>query len=328
MRYKVAAFSYRQDEIAYFEKFCKDYDIDLVSNKCPLTLETAHLAQGCKAVSIITTATDAVLLQKLADIGVEYISTRTIGYDHIDIESAKKLHLHIGHVNYSPYSVADYTVMLLLMTMRKIGHIIERAKGQDFSLKNIQSPELHNLTVGVIGTGRIGSTVIQELSGFGCPILAYDTAPNATAAKYASYVALDELFAKADIITLHAPALDSTYHMINAQSINKMKDGVMIINTARGSLINSADLIDAIESGKVGAAGLDVVENETDLFYFDHKYKPLSNREMAVLKSFPNVTVLPHTAFYTNQAVSDMVENSLKSCRLYFEGAENPFTIV
>jgi D-lactate dehydrogenase len=184
---------------------------------------------------------------------------------------------------------------------------------QDYSLHGIQGRELHNLTVGVIGTGRIGQRVIQYLKGCDSNILAYDLYENPDVSVNAKYVSLEELLNKSDIITLHVPATEDNYHLINKKTISLMKKGVILINTARGTLIHTQDLIDAIEDKKIGGAALDVIENEANV-YRNLKGEIIKHRELAILKSYPNVIITPHTAFYTDQAVSDMVENSIKSC--------------
>ena len=311
---KILAYSYRQDELEYFKKFSDKYGVEVELTKEKPTLETAHLAKGCECISIITTMINEELLQRFHEIGVKFISTRTIGYDHIDVASAKKLGIEVDNISYSPSSVADYTIMLMLMTTRKVKKIFNRADIQDFSLSGLIGKEMHNLTVGVIGTGKIGKTVIEHLSGFGSKIIAHDLYPNEEVKRYAQYVSLETLFKDSDIITIHAPATKDNKYLIDKESIALMKDGVFVINTARGSLINTCDLIDAIESKQIGGAALDVIENESGLYYNDLKGEVLNKRDLAVLKSFPNVIVTPHTAFYTDQAVSDMVENSISSC--------------
>ena len=311
---KLAVFSYRNDETEYFNKFVKQYNVDAVYTSEAPTLENLEFVKGCDCISIITTKIDTELLDKLKEFGVKFISTRTIGYDHIDIDYAHKIGIGVDNVSYSPNSVAEYTVMLILMANRKVKHILERSIGQDYSLKGIQGKELRNQTVGVIGTGRIGEAVIKDISGFGANIIAYDLYEKESVKQLATYVSIDQLLSESDVITMHTPLTAENHHLINEENIAKMKTGVVIINTARGALIDTSAFIDAIESGKIGAAALDVIENETDVFYNDFKYTPIKNRELAILKSFPNVTVMPHTAFYTDQAVSDMVENSILSC--------------
>lgn len=325
---KILAYSHRKDETEFFKEFSKKYNIEVVLTEESPNMETAELAKGFDCISIITTIINHELVNKFHEIGVKFISTRTIGYDHIDLKEAEKLGVHVGNATYSPNSVADYTIMMMLMATRKMKLIMERSNGQDYSLVGVQGKELPNLTVGVIGTGKIGRTVVKHLSGFGCKILAHDIYEQEEVKNYSEYVELEYLFKNSDIISLHMPATDENYHMINKTSLSKMKDGVYIINTARGSLINTEDFIEAIENGKVGGAALDVIEHEAGLYYNDLKGQILSNRDLALLKSFPNVIVTPHTAFYTDQAVSDMVENSIKSCILFNENKDNPWMVI
>lgn len=325
---KIFVYSYRKDDEAdFFDFFSKKYDVSLgISEKAP-TLETAELAKGYDCVSIITTKIDAPILEKFYEAGIRFISTRTIGFDHIDLAKAKELGIKVGNATYSPSSVADYTIMLILMAIRKMKLIMNRANIQNYSLQGVRGRELPSLTVGVIGTGRIGRCVIKHLSGFECKLIAYDLHESEEVRKYAEYVSLDYLMKNADVITLHTPATKSNKHMINDNSISQMKDHVVIINTARGALIDSNALIRGIECGKIGAAALDVIENEAALYYRDLNTKIIDNQELLLLKSFPNVIMTPHTAFYTEQAVSDMIENSIKSCCLFKAGSDNPWEV-
>ena len=324
---KILAYSHRPDETEFFKKFKNKYNIDIELCEQAPNMNNVNLAKGFDCISIITTHINEELLTEFHNIGVKFISTRTIGYDHIDLKKAKELGVRIGNVSYSPDSVANYTVMLILMAIRRTKLIMQRSNVQDYSLEGVQGRELKNLTVGVIGSGRIGQTVIKNLSGFGTNILAYDLYQNEEVKKYAKYLPLKELLAESDIVTMHIPATDDNYHMINKDSLKTMKDGVVIINTARGSLINTDDLIDGIESKKIGAAALDVLENESKIYYRDLKADIVANRELALLKSYPNVIITPHTAFYTDQAVSDMVENSILSCIYFSEKKDNPWEI-
>lgn len=325
---KMIVYNCRPDESGFVEKFSQKYKVEFLTTVQSPTKETVPLAEGCECISMITTPMDETLMRDFQKEGIRYLSTRSIGYDHIDLSAAKKLGIHIGNVTYSPDSVADYTVMMVLMAIRRIKAILARSNIQDFSLVGIQGKELHNLTVGVVGTGRIGRTVLKRLSGFGCTLLAYDLYPNREAETYAKYVPVDELLKKSDVICLHMPATDQNYHFICRESIKKMKNGVFLINTARGSLINTADFMDAVESGKIGGAALDVIEQEEGLYYNNLKTDILDNRALAVLKSYPNVLLTPHTAFYTDQAVSDMVEHSIESCTLFSRGEDNPWQVV
>lgn len=322
---KIAAFSVRPDELPYFEEFSTTYQQELLIFKEGLTLENVDVTKGCDGISACDGTSDlsAPVLQKLAENGVKYIGMRTIGYNSVDLKEATRLGIRVSHSNYSPYSVANYTVMLMLMCIRKAVYILFRSHTGDYSLgSSLCGFEMQNMTVGVIGTGRIGKAVIQNLKGFGCKILAYDPYPSKDL-ENVEYVPLDELYARSDIITLHTFLSDDTYHMIDSEAIAKMKDGVILVNAARGALVDTKALIEAIESGKIGAVGTDCCEGEDDFIRRDQKYDGrVANHDYIVLKSFQNTVVSPHVAFYTNQAVSDMVKASLQSMR-QFEAKED-----
>ncbi len=325
---KIFVYSYRKfDEEPYFQAIAKEFHAELgICTDAP-DMQNASLAEGCDYISILTTKIDGKLVERFHELGVKMISTRTIGYDHIDVDRAWELGMKISNATYSPNSVADYALMLMLMTTRRMKFIMAKAAMQDFSLPGNIGKELPNMTVGIIGTGKIGETLIRHLSGFGCRILAYDLYEKESVKQYAQYVELSELYRSSNLISLHIPADSSNFHMISGDAIDRMKDGVILINTARGSLVDSDALIRGLESGKIGAAGLDVVENEFGLYYYDKKTDVMDNRELAILRSFPNVIVTPHMAFYTNEAIRDMVYSSIKSCRLDADGKENPWLV-
>ena len=315
------------DELPFFEKFCAKYNVEYDYTTETPCLENLDMAAGYDVVDVITTVFDKPMLKKLHDLGIKWIATRTIGYDHIDVEYAKELGLGVIHISYSPNSVADYTIMMMLMGCRKMKHIMERAAIQDYTLKGKLGRELPDCTVGIIGTGRIGRTVIRHLSGFGCKMLAYDLYENDEVKQYAQYTDLEPLYKECDIITLHAPATEDNYHMIGTDAIAKMKQDVIIINCARGALIDTDALIDGIESGKVGFAGLDVVEHESGLYYFYRMGEPLHNPRLAILRSYSNVVVSPHTAFYTDEAVANMAENSIIGAIKFMNGEDTPYLV-
>lgn len=278
---KLFVYSMREyDELAFFEKFCGEYGVEFGYTTQTPCLENVELAKGYDVVDIITTIMDKPMIDAFHAAGIRCISSRTIGYDHIDTEYAHTL-------------------------------------GREFS----------DCTVGVIGTGRIGKTVIDHLGGFGCKMLAYDIYEQEAVREKAEYVSLDRLIRESDIITLHAPATDDNYHMIDTQAIQKMKDGVIIINCARGALIDTDALIEGIENGKVGFAGLDVVEHESGLYYFNRMGEPLGNPKLAILRSYSNVVVTPHTAFYTDEAVSNMAENSIIGAMKFISGEHSSFEV-
>lgn len=315
------------DELPNFERFCQKYDIEWAYTKETPCMENLDLAKGYDVVDIITTVIDSKMIDRWHEHGVKCIATRTIGYDHIDCAYAKSIGMGVIHITYSPASVADYTIMMMLMGCRRIKHIMERAAVQDYTLKGKLGRELADCTVGIIGTGKIGKTVLAHLQGFGCRLLAYDICESEDVRALAEYTDLDHIFTECDIISLHAPATEDNYHMIDEKAIEKMKQGVMIINCARGSLIDTEALIDGIESGKIGFAGLDVIEQESGLYYFNRMGEPLNKPQLAILRSYSNVLVTPHTAFYTDEAVANMVENSIVCAKNYMEGKKTPFEI-
>lgn len=325
---RIFVYSMREyDELAFFEKFCSQYGVEFGYTTQTPCLENTELAKGYDVIDIITTVMDKPIIDKFHEIGIRCISSRTIGYDHIDVEYAHSLGMGVTNVTYNPASVADYTIMLMLMGCRKVQHIMQRAAVQDYTLKGKIGREISDCTVGIIGTGRIGSAVVKHLTGFGCKMLAYDIYENEEVKKSAEYVSLDRLLRESDIITLHAPATQDNYHMIDSKAIDSMKDGVIIINCARGALIDTDALIDGIESRKIGFAGLDVVEHESGLYYFNRMGEPLNNPRLAILRSYSNVIVTPHTAFYTDEAVSNMAENSIIGAMQFMKGIKSEFEV-
>ena len=307
------------DERPYFDQYAEKYGIRIVSTAESPTLENADLAKGCRFVNVITTPIQRPLLERFHALGVRYLVTRTIGYDHIDTKAAQELGIQIANTPYGPDGVAEYTILLMLMCIRKMRSIQHRFEGQDYTLKGLLGRELSDMTVGVIGTGRIGTRLIQMLTGFGCKVLAYSPHPNETAARHATYCSLETLLRDSDLITLHAPATDATWHMLDASAFSSMKDGVVLINTARGALMDTDALLANLKTGKIGALGLDVLENESALFYYDRREELLPNQDLYLLKSYPNVVITHHMAFYTQQCVETMVRDSLRgaaeSCR-------------
>ena len=325
---KVFVYSLLEMEKPCYRGLEEELGIELEFTSQKPTVENAHLAKGAKAVSVITTPITADVIQALHENGVEYISTRNIGYDHIDVEAAKKLGVGVGNSSYMPNSVAEYTVMMMLMCARKANVIMDAYRKQDYTLANKMGFLLNGSTVGIVGTGKIGFTVIRLLSAFGCKILAYDPYQNEEVKKYAEYVDLDTLMAKSDIISFHAPATKENIHVVNKEAIAKMKPGVVLINAARGSLIDADALIEGLDTGKIGFAALDVLEGETSVYYKNFEGKPAPLQSIKKLSQFPNVILTPHTAFYTQNAVVEMVRNSIKSCACELKGEENPWKIV
>lgn len=326
---KIFTYALREfDEKDFFDRYSKDYNCEYsytTAYPCP---DNVELARGYDAISATPCDLGADMLERFHKVGIRYIATRSIGVDHIDLTKAKELGMGVCHVSYAPETVADYAIMLMLMCCRNICHIIERSKVQDYTLNGKMGKDISDCTVGIIGTGQIGRTVMKHLSGFGCRILAYDLYPNKECEAFAEYVTLEELYTQCDIITLHAPATADNYHMLNTDAFARMKDGVIIINTARGTLIDTEALIYAIESGKIGHAALDVLEQEGGLYYINRMGDAIENRQMAVLRSFPNVILSPHTAFYTEKVVRDMAIKTIKGVHDMMNHVDNPLIIL
>ena len=260
---KIAAYEVRRDEQKDFAFIAEKLGVELTETEDNLTLENIDTVNGAEGVTTLgRTRFDRALLTAVRERGVKYISTRTIGADHIDLTAAKELGLKVCNSNYAPNGVADYTVMLILLSLRKYKPALWRAQVNDYSLAGLQGRELRNLTVGILGTGKIGAAVIKNLSGFGCRILASDIRENPSLKGLCTYVDNETLYKACDIISLHMPLLESTRHFVNAETIAKMKDGVTIINCARGELMNIPDMIRGIETQKIGALALDVFDIE------------------------------------------------------------------
>jgi D-specific alpha-keto acid dehydrogenase len=303
------------DEAIVFRELAPRLGVETTITAAHLTEDNIELAAGNRCVSVghkARISNETILA--LERVGVRYISTRSIGFNHLDVEYAESIGVTVGNVEYSPDSVADYTLMLMLMALRNAKSIVHRAQIHDYRLNDVRGKELRDLTVGVVGTGRIGAAVMDRLRGFGCGVLAYDTRPLTDA----KYVPLDDLLRESDIVTLHTPLTPETHHLLNRQRIFELKHGAFVINTGRGPLLDTAALVSALESGRLGGAALDVVEGEQGIFYADCSDKPIDNVALMRLQELPNVIVSPHTAYYTDHALSDTVENSIVNC-LKFE---------
>ncbi|MEP6478640.1 MAG: NAD(P)-dependent oxidoreductase [Rhodoglobus sp.] len=296
-----------------------DFGIVPTITEAGVAESTADLAFGnrCISVSHKTRITNPTLLG-LSRAGVEYISTRSGGYNHIDVAYARSVGISVENVAYSPASVADYTLMLMLMAVRNARSTFRRVEARDYRLNDVRGRELRDLTVGVIGTGRIGAAVVDRLHGFGCRVVAHDVRPKIDV----DYHPLDELLLQSDMVTLHTPLTTTTHHLLDRHRIERLKDGAYVVNTGRGSLIDTDALLTALERGRLGGAALDVLEGEEGLFYSDRSgTSPVVDR-LSRLQALPNVIISPHTAFYTDHALADTIENSLLNC-LRFERGEN-----
>ena len=312
----ITAYECDPDEAASFLDIGPRFGVMPTITEAALSESNVEWARGNRCISVghKTRVTNATLLA-LSRAGVGYVSTRSVGYDHIDVDYARSVGICVGNVGYSPDSVADYTLMLILMAVRNAKSMIRRTDAHDYRLHDARGLELRDLTVGVIGTGRIGAAVMDRLRGFGCLTLAYDNRPT-TAARY---VPLDELLRCSDIVTLHTPLTPDTHHLLDRRRIEQLKQGAFIVNTGRGSLLHTEALLAALESGMLGGAALDVIEGEDGIFYADRRNKPIENKLLLRMQELPNVVISPHTAYYTDHALSDAVENSIINCLTFEE---------
>jgi D-lactate dehydrogenase len=288
-----------------------------------LTPATSSLAAGAEAVcAFVNDDLRAEVLTSLRAHGVQLIALRSAGFNHVDLPKALDLEMTVARVPaYSPYAVAEHTVAMMLSLNRKIHRAHARVREGNFALEGLLGFDMRDRTVGIVGTGRIGAVVARILSGFSCRLLAYDVAvnPECTAVGV-HYRSLDELWAHSDIVSLHAPLTADTRHMIDARAIGQMKPGVMIINTSRGALVDTAALIDALKSGHVGCVGLDVYEEEEQLFFRDLSAQVIQDDVFARLLTFPNVLITAHQAFFTREAMTAISEITLENVSAFEQG--------
>lgn len=304
----------------YVEKFFnhinKKYNHKIIFHDDPLNSETAELAAGSNAVCIfVNDIADARTLKKLKEYGVNIVALRCAGYNNVDLEAAKELGLCVVRVPaYSPFAVAEHTIALIMALNRKIYKAHARVREGNFSLEGLMGFDMHGTPAGIIGTGKIGQNVARILHGFGCEIYAFDPHGNEELEKMGvKFVSLEELYRKSYIISLHCPLIESTYHMIDEKAIEQMRECVMIINTSRGALIDTVAAINGLKSGKIGYLGLDVYEEEENIFFQDMSNQIIHDDVFARLMMFPNVLVTGHQAFYTYNAVRAIAETTLEN---------------
>jgi D-specific alpha-keto acid dehydrogenase len=314
---RLTVFGCGEDEAALFQEMGARLGVSLTITEAAVSETNAELARGNRCISVNhrTQIANSTLLA-LSKVGVKYISTRSIGYNHVDVKYAERVGISVDNVAYSPDSVADYTLMLILMAVRQAKSNIRRTDSHDYRLSDTRGKELRDLTVGVIGTGRIGTAVIDRLQGFGCRLLAHDNRTHASV----DYVPLDELIEQSNIVTLHTPLTAHTRHLLDRQRIEQMKPGAYVINTGRGPLLDTDALLSALEKGRLGGAALDVLEGEEAIFYADCRNRHIENDALVRLQRLPNVLISPHCAYYTEHALNDTVENSLINCLSFESG--------
>ncbi len=323
---KVAVFSSKPYDREFLLAANQGVGHELVFFEPRLTRETAPLAAGFDVVcAFVNDELDAGVLLTLHRLGVRLVALRCAGFNQVDLKAANQLGITVARVPaYSPHAVAEHTVGLILALARKINKAYNRVREGNFALDGLLGMELSGRTVGVIGTGKIGAIVAQILRGFGCEILTHDIAVNPEVAKLARYVSLAELFGGSDIITLHCPLVPETRHLINEESLALMKRGVMLINTSRGALIDTEAVIRALKTGKIGLLGLDVYEEEADLFFEDLSTQVIQDDVFARMLTFPNVLITAHQAFFTRQALEAIARETLANITAFERGLPPP----
>ena len=326
METKIAFFDSKSYDKDTFEKVNKNFGFDIHYYKERLSMNTVSLTQGVDAVCIFVNAEcDARVIERMAQNGVKLIALRCAGFNNVDIKAARQYGIKVVRVPaYSPHAVAEYAVTLMMALNRKVYRSVYRTREGNFKLNGLLGFDMYGKTAGLIGMGRIAKELIKILRGFGMNVVAYDLYPDEAFAKeyQVKMVTLDELYEQSDIISLHCPLTDETKFIINNESITKMKYGVMIINTGRGKLIKTEDLINGLRSHQVGSAALDVYEEEADYFYEDRSDRMIDDDKLALLLMMPNVIVTSHQAFFTREATRNIALTTLQNIRDFEEGKE------
>ena len=325
MAIKIAFFDAKTYDRESFDNEAAGLDLEIHYYKDRLSLRTAQLAQGKDAVCIfVNDECDRQVIDLLAEYGVGLIALRCAGFNNVDMAAARGRIPVVRVPAYSPHAVAEYAVTLMLSLNRKVYRSVYRTREGNFKLKGLMGFDMYGKTAGLIGLGKIARELVKILRGFGMNVVAYDPYPDRLFAEEQriSLVTLDELYAKSDIISLHCPLTDDTKFIINAESIGKMKQGVMIINTGRGKLIRTEDLIEGLRTGRIGSAGLDVYEEEQNFFYEDRSDKMIDDDKLALLLMMPNVIVTSHQAFFTREAMHNIAVTTLQNITDWAAGRE------
>lgn len=321
---KIAFYSTRRYERAAFEARLKAAEITPVWLEAAMDQSTAQLVKGCEGVcTFVNDPLDRANLTTLAGCGVKLVALRCAGFNQVDVNAAAELGIKVARVPaYSPYAVAEHAAALILALNRKIHRAFNRVREHNFNLDGLLGFDLHGKTVGVVGTGRIGAVFCGIMRGFGCRVLAYDIAQNAECtAMGVSYVPLEELAASSDIVALHCPLTPATKHLVNDGFLGRMKPGAMLINTSRGGLVDTVALIKTLKQGKLGSVGLDVYEEEADLFFQDLSDRAIRDDVFARLLTFPNVLVTAHQAFFTAEALDNIAATTVGNIVAFGKGA-------
>lgn len=324
---KIAFFDSKPYDRPSFDKYGKEYGVTFKYFETKLNEDTVELAQGYDGVcAFVNDTVNAEVIDRLSQMGIEVLALRCAGFNNVDMKHAFG-RLHVLRVPaYSPYAVAEHTIAMLLTSIRRIHKAYIRSRDFNFSLSGLTGFDLHGKTVGVIGTGRIGRVFIDICRGFGMRVLAYDKFPakGLDNGDTVRYVPLEELFANSDIISLHCPLTEDTHHIIDEEALSKCKRGIVLLNTSRGALVDAEALLQGIKSRKVGAACLDVYEEESELFFEDNSGHILEDDTLARLISMPNVIVTSHQAFLTEEALENIAETTVKNITGFFETKQCP----
>lgn len=324
---KIAFFDTKPYDKPFFDKYGKQHGITFKYFEAKLNEDTVDLANGYDGVcAFVNDTVDAAVIDRLEEMGIKLLALRCAGFNNVDMKHAFGK-LHVFRVPaYSPYAVAEHTMALLLTSIRRIHKAYIRTRDYNFSLSGLTGFDLHGKTVGVIGTGRIGRVFIDICRGFGMKVLAYDKFPaqGLDNGDTIRYVELDELFANSDIISLHCPLTEETYHMIDESALAKCKQGVVLLNTSRGALVDAEALLAGIKSRKVGAACLDVYEEEADVFFEDNSGHIMEDDILARLISMPNVIVTSHQAFLTEEALENIAETTVNNIVSFVQTGQCP----
>lgn len=328
---KLAVYSTKQYDKKYLQQVNESYHYDLEFFDFLLTEKTAKTAHGCDGVCIFVNDDGSrPVLEELKKHGVKFIALRCAGFNNVDLDAAKELGLRVVRVPaYSPEAVAEHAVGMMMTLNRRIHRAYQRTRDANFSLEGLTGFTMHGKTAGVIGTGKIGIAALRILKGFGMRLLASDPYPSAAALELGvEYVDLPTLFANADVITLHCPLTSDNYHLLNRDSFAQMKDGVMIINTSRGGLVDSQAAIEALKTQKIGALGMDVYENERDLFFEDKSNDVIQDDIFRRLSACHNVLFTGHQAFLTAEALISISETTLENLRQLENDGQCPNALV
>lgn len=320
---KTAVYSTRRYDQSLLTRENAESGHELVFLQDRLTLDTVALAAGCEAVCVfVNDVVDAEVLTALAAQGTRLVATRSTGFNHIDAQAARQLGVAVVRVtDYSPYSVAEFTVGLLMAVNRKIARASMRTREGNFELDGLMGVDLHGKTVGMVGTGKIGSIFARIMLGFGCTVLGHDAHPNpAFEAMGGSYVPVQDLLARSDVVSLHCPLTPQTHHLVNRATLAAAKRGAILVNTSRGALVDTEAAIQALKTGQLGGLAIDVYEQEASLFFQDLSSTIITDDVIQRLVSFPNVIVTGHQAFFTEEAIGQIMRTTIESLTAFERG--------